>query len=149
MSITKAMATKSLDQAEKMENLTTHMKQIALKTEKETIFMRIITVVTLLFLPGTFVAVSHLHLVESLINKLTRQTLMSTDIVKWQNDNDLISRFSWQALVMYLGITLPIMAFTLWVAFWYRRREQNRLKVQRGENEDDYLDLEASILIGK
>ena len=143
------MATKSLDQAEKMENLTTHMKQIALKTEKETIFMRIITVVTLLFLPGTFVAVSHLHLVESLINKLTRQTLMSTDIVKWQNDNDLISRFSWQALVMYLGITLPIMAFTLWVAFWYRRREQNRLKVQRGENEDDYLDLEASILIGK
>ena len=132
MSITKAMATKSLDQAEKMENLTTHMKQIALKTEKETIFMRIITVVTLLFLPGTFVAVSHLHLVESLINKLTRQTLMSTDIVKWQNDNDLISRFSWQALVMYLGITLPIMAFTLWVAFWYRRREQNRLKVQRG-----------------
>jgi Mg2+ and Co2+ transporter CorA len=41
-----------------MEKVTVHMKTIAEKTEKETIFMRIITIVTLFFLPGTFVAVS-------------------------------------------------------------------------------------------
>jgi hypothetical protein len=41
-----------------MENVTNFMKDVALKTESETVFMRIITVITLFFLPGTFVSVS-------------------------------------------------------------------------------------------
>jgi hypothetical protein len=40
-----------------VEKITTSMKEIALKTESETVFMRIITVITLFFLPGTFVSV--------------------------------------------------------------------------------------------
>lgn len=46
------------ESAEKMEKLTVHMKEIALKTEEETVSMRIVTYVTLAFLPGTFVSVS-------------------------------------------------------------------------------------------
>lgn len=44
--------------ANKMERLTSHMKDIAIETEEETVSMRIVTYVTLVFLPGTFVSVS-------------------------------------------------------------------------------------------
>lgn len=131
------------ESAKKMENLTTHMKHIALKTEKETIFMRIITVVTLFFLPGTFVAVSGLLNIRSILAALIPQTLMSTDIMKFQNDNDTITRFSWKALLMYVSITIPIMVFTVWMAFRYRRREQDKLRQKRAESEK--LDLELGI----
>lgn len=43
---------------EKMEDLTLNMGQIGADSQKETIAMRIITVVTLVFLPATFVSVS-------------------------------------------------------------------------------------------
>ena len=42
---------------ENMQSMTEEMHQIALKTKKETISMRIITFVTLCFLPGTFISV--------------------------------------------------------------------------------------------
>lgn len=145
MSTSKDLTIRAQESAEKMETLTAHMKHIALKTEKETIFMRIITVVTLFFLPGTFVAVSHLHHVHPAMTALIPQTLMSTDIMKFQNDNDVISRFSWQALLMYFGITIPIMAFTVWAAFRYRRREQDKLKQKRAEAEKADLELGLSI----
>jgi len=40
-----------------METLTEKMHRIATKTEQETISMHVITVFTLIFLPGTFVCV--------------------------------------------------------------------------------------------
>lgn len=40
-----------------MEDLTTSMHKIGIGSQKETIIMRIITAVTLLYLPGTFVSV--------------------------------------------------------------------------------------------
>jgi len=52
------LAQKAQESAQKMEKLTFHMHEIAVKTEKETVSMRIVTVVTLFFLPGTFVSVS-------------------------------------------------------------------------------------------
>lgn len=44
--------------ADKMETITGSMHEIARKTNQETVSMRVITSVTLFFLPGTFVAVS-------------------------------------------------------------------------------------------
>ncbi len=41
-----------------MENITKDMHEIAQKTKQETVSMRIITLVTLFFLPGTFISVS-------------------------------------------------------------------------------------------
>lgn len=143
MSTNKALTLQAQESAKTMENLTSHMRLIALKTEKETIFMRIITVVTLFFLPGTFVAVSRLFNIRSAMAALIPQTLMSTDIMKFQNDNDNISRFSWQALVMYMGITLPVMGITLWAAFRYRRREQEKLNEKRGKSGSS--DLESGL----
>jgi hypothetical protein len=44
--------------ATNMAKMTHEMREIALKTENETVSMRIVTWVTLFFLPGTFVSVS-------------------------------------------------------------------------------------------
>ena len=41
----------------RMHNLTKSMHEIADKTKQETVSMRIITLVTLFFLPGTFISV--------------------------------------------------------------------------------------------
>lgn len=48
------------ESADRMEKLAVDMHEIAKKTERETVSMRIITLVTLFFLPGTFMSVSHL-----------------------------------------------------------------------------------------
>jgi hypothetical protein len=54
----KYLGEKSRVSAGKMESMTKQMHKIAVKTEKETVSMRIITLVTLFFLPGTFISVS-------------------------------------------------------------------------------------------
>jgi hypothetical protein len=47
-----------------MEQLTKEMNELARKTTQETVSMRVITLVTLFFLPGTFISVgSYLILV--------------------------------------------------------------------------------------
>ena len=43
-----------------MSNMTRDMNKIARKTKLETVSMRIVTLVTLLFLPGTFISVGDL-----------------------------------------------------------------------------------------
>lgn len=51
------LAQKAQQSAENMEELTLSMHAIAEQTQKETVTMRTITIVTLLFLPGTFISV--------------------------------------------------------------------------------------------
>ena len=56
-----ASAEKAQVSAYNMEKMTSHMQRIAEKTEQETVSMRIVTYLTLFFLPGTFVSVSNGH----------------------------------------------------------------------------------------
>jgi len=42
-----------------MEVMTDKMQDLAMKTKQETVSMRVITTVTLFFLPATFIAVSN------------------------------------------------------------------------------------------
>jgi hypothetical protein len=58
MQANKGLAKKAQLSAEKMEKMTRDMHAIARKTKQETVSMRIITLVTLFFLPGTFISVS-------------------------------------------------------------------------------------------
>lgn len=53
------LATKAQQSTERMEFMTKDMHIIAQKTKQETVSMRIITLVTLFFLPGTFISVSY------------------------------------------------------------------------------------------
>ena len=107
-----------------MEKLTKEMNELAQKTIQETVSMRIITLVTLFFLPGTFISVGFYLLLlakessfwRSLCNqRLTEwQTIMSTDIVHFQDSNGGPGPevFQWPALRLYIIISLPLMVVT-------------------------------------
>lgn len=100
-----------------MYTMTEDMNDIARKTKIETVSMKVITLVTLFFLPGTFIS-----------------TLMSTDI--FQSDytghvrSDPYARLN--PIQIYLALSLPLTVVTLlfWAAFhfWEMRREKEKKK---------------------
>ncbi|KAL1966202.1 hypothetical protein VTN77DRAFT_4754 [Rasamsonia byssochlamydoides] len=98
-----------------MAALTRSMHKMGSMSQKEAIAMRIITVVTLIYLPATFVS-----------------TFFSTDVIKYQtqNDSDASSQssasaantsfqgsYSGIAMARWLEVTLPLTAITLVAAF--------------------------------
>ncbi|KAL8754822.1 MAG: hypothetical protein Q9199_004065 [Rusavskia elegans] len=82
---------------QKMEDLTTSMHSIGIGSQKEAIIMRIITAVTLVYLPGTFVS-----------------TLFSTDVIRFPDNGEA---FSQAAMFRWLQVTFPLTVLTLIVAF--------------------------------
>lgn len=64
MESNKLFASKAQLSTENMEIMTQDMHEIAQKTKQETVSMRIITLVTLFFLPGTFISVSGLNFLQ-------------------------------------------------------------------------------------
>lgn len=108
--------------------------------KQEAVFMRIITLVTLFFLPGTFVSVRYQETLEvSTANNLL-QTLMSTDIVQWQTPapGGLERVVSMGAIKMFLVVTVPFMILTFATAYgfyiWSKRREQREMDRQAAES---------------
>ncbi|KAF2006620.1 hypothetical protein P154DRAFT_615337 [Amniculicola lignicola CBS 123094] len=88
------------------------MTNLTYMSYNEAIIMRIITVVTLIYLPATFVS-----------------TFFSTDVVKYQGQEGQGS-FSSIALYRWLEVTLPLSAITIGAGYaWYRRQKsQSKLK---------------------
>ena len=106
--------------------MTEEMRELAVKTKQETVSMRIITLVTLFFLPGTFISVSRVKRSSSLEETHSwLQTLMSTDIVQFDHSKEI---FSSAALKLFLAICLPMMflTFVAWYAvyWWVNNREK-------------------------
>lgn len=133
------LATRAQESTENMEAMTKDMHTLALRTKQETVSMRIITLVTLFFLPGTFISVSFfvlsrclsgLSLMQSLITQLGGQTIMSTDIIEFEtNENGISQRiFHLDALQLFMTIALPLMlsTFAAWygVYWWIDRKEE-------------------------
>ncbi len=84
----KELAIKSQISAGKMEAMTKAMHLIAVKTKKETVSMRIITLVTLFFLPGTFISVSYLLLVHKFVSN-SPFVMWFSSLANWAfTDND-------------------------------------------------------------
>jgi hypothetical protein len=116
---------------------TDRMERLNQNMEKEAIVMRIVTLVTLVYLPATFVSVCmdrQLCRQSSLIRKT--QTFFSTDVIKYQNQGAIDIQasqgpdngsFSAVALYRWLQVTLPLTALTFLVA-WLSLRfaERNR-----------------------
>ncbi|KAF2204801.1 hypothetical protein GQ43DRAFT_428635 [Delitschia confertaspora ATCC 74209] len=95
--------------ADNMESMTNSMHEIAQKTKQETVSMRVITLVTLFFLPGTFIA-----------------TFMSTDIIHFNTNNT--QNFQMNGFKLYLEICIPLMflTFLAWYAFhWWVNKKDN------------------------
>lgn len=150
MQANKLLADQSRKSTSNMESLTHDMRKVAHKTKSETVSMKIITLVTLFFLPGTFISVGylfvfsvsccpgirshkHTHINVRKSSSLStrtdsRQTLMSTDIVHWDHTNGVSSKvFQSGALKVYLAVSLPLMfvTFGVWYVFgWLEKRKQ-------------------------
>lgn len=125
--------------AQKAQNSASRMEFLTEKTKVETVSMRIITLVTLFFLPGTFISVSSSAEFPDLDSCL--QTLMSTPIVNFdKNKHDFsIKNIGFGALKLYLVISLPLVVVTL-LAWWaVSLREDYKDKKEREKIEDDKL----------
>jgi len=108
---------------DRMEKMTDAMFEIAKKTQQETVSMKIITLVTLFFLPGTF------------ISYLLFQTIMSTDIIQFK---DNAKEYQSGALNWYIMITIPFMAATFgsWYGFhWWTARKEKLLLAETADLE--------------
>lgn len=59
------------------------------------------------------------------------QTIMSTDIVKWESTQESGKVFQLGALQLYLAITIPMMLATFaawWGVYWWVNRRQDSSK---------------------
>ncbi|KAI0425762.1 hypothetical protein F5Y09DRAFT_88918 [Xylaria sp. FL1042] len=95
--------------AARQERLADSMWQFAERGQKETIAMRTVTVITLLYLPPTFVS-----------------TFFSTDVVKYQDNGEDQVYFSQNALNSFLYVTIPLWVITLLVVTLYYKWESWR-----------------------
>ncbi|KAL8729853.1 MAG: hypothetical protein Q9181_004858 [Wetmoreana brouardii] len=136
-----------------MISMTEDMNDIARKTKIETVSMKVITVVTLFFLPGTFISVCFLLLLVSSSLDSSRQkalakdwskmstdtcstqkTLMSTDIFQTDGPGhpkpDPYAHLS--PLQVYLAASLPLNLITIliWAALHWLEKHKEKLKAQ-------------------
>lgn len=119
----------SKNAAHHTEELTLKMNAMTSRTTQETVMMRVISLVTVIFLPGTFISVRTLS-GERDCEADGCQTLMSTDIVRFPNSESSIHerKVSQGALWLYLLLTLPM---TATLVTWYlihvclRRRKKD------------------------
>jgi hypothetical protein len=106
-----------------MEVMTEAMHTIAHETKMEAANMRIITLVTLFFLPGTFVSVSVALYLMIALGLTHMETLMSTPIVHYPDNQRIVNG---DALKLFLAISLPLLVVTIiaWYALyhWHKAR---------------------------
>ena len=99
---------------------------IALASHKDSASMKVLSVVTLFFLPGTFVS-----------------SLFSMPLFNWGDSNtegDTKVEVWWPRLLIYISVTGPLMLFTFSVwAFWMLLRRIERRK-QRGDAQEKLND---------
>ncbi|KAK7914324.1 hypothetical protein PG985_012027 [Apiospora marii] len=98
-----------IQNALKQESVAASMWEFSERGQKEAIAMRIITVITLLYLPPTFVS-----------------TFFSTDVVKYQDGGKGKVYFSQDALNSFLYVTIPLWVLTLVIVVLYYRWEARR-----------------------
>lgn len=125
-----------------MEAMTKSMKRVAEKTAIQTSSMHIITLVTLFFLPATFVAVRLFVLPSFSFSELTEsltldQTFFSSGAFQWdQNNPNGSSMPFWkpQFFALFAVICFPMTGaiICVWWALYWRN---NRLRRQNGQED--------------
>lgn len=123
---------------------TEKMEQLSVKTKQETVSIHVITILTLFFLPGTFVAVRYglSCLSRMVLWALTRcQTFFSSGIINFDDDEitnigDWVTK--WSALKLFGLICGPLMCITLsaWAMAYYFAHRQHRKNSSPFEGDD-------------
>ncbi|KAI8624440.1 hypothetical protein F5Y19DRAFT_315367 [Xylariaceae sp. FL1651] len=108
------------------EKLSSTMWRQAEKTSQEAIAMRIITVITLLYLPPTFVS-----------------TVFSTEIVSYQREDGSVITESYSPLALqrWLAVSLPLTLVTVLAALGWYWHERRHVKGQAKQLEQEHPDL--------
>lgn len=114
------------------------MHSIAIKTEHETVSMHVITIFTLIFLPGTFVAVRYgwplaRHLITAGLTHM--QTFFSSGAIQWDEDGtlgtDYVARPGGMKLFFITIVPLTVVIMVIWgIVYWVARRQR---KAKRGD----------------
>ena len=114
---------------ENMENLTQEMHSIAKQTREETISMRIMALIALMFLPGTFASVRRVACSPTSSQLILRQTLMTTKIFQASNPAEYE-----EARNQFLMISLPLlfgMVLSWYIAKeWYKYVNKGKTAIQ-------------------
>ncbi|KAF7540664.1 hypothetical protein G7054_g1148 [Neopestalotiopsis clavispora] len=110
--VSKHFAVTAKDSADRMEDWTKQMHSMAVKTEHETVSMHVITIFTLIFLPGTFVA-----------------TFFSSGAIQWDEDGtlgtDYIARPGGMKLFFMTIVPLTVVIMIIWgLIYWVARRHR-------------------------
>ncbi|KAJ0107648.1 hypothetical protein J7T55_010253 [Diaporthe amygdali] len=128
---------KSLIQQHFQARATDRVEQLTFQQQKEAKIMRVIAVMTLIYLPATF-----------------SSTFFSTDVVKYQQDGDGPADYSYTsysglALERWFEVTIPLTIITFAVAVgWYYYYEPTRNAAQgwlKGESSVEPKDLEKAL----
>ncbi|KAI1081641.1 hypothetical protein F5B20DRAFT_569590 [Whalleya microplaca] len=106
--------------SDRMESMTEKMHEITIRTEQETISMHIITIFTLIFLPGTFVS-----------------TLFSSGVFHWDDDGTLGTDWVLRSdgLKLFITISFPMMVIIVgaWTLLYlYMRRKRQHRETKKG-----------------
>ena len=128
------------------------------RASDETIAMRIIAIITLLFLPPTFASVWHTLSVfytsffSAYPTRVTDalQAFFSTEVLKYETSQDVQpgqkrEKFSLLALERFLELTLPLWFITFSIAGLWWLREQGKRKTRHEELKTDYPDVFARL----
>lgn len=129
-----------------MEAMTKSMKEVAEKTAIQTSSMHLITLVTLFFLPATFVAVRAFKLPCFSFFELTRyltsdQTFFSSGAFQWdQNDAQGSSMPFWKPefFALFAAICFPMTGIIIciwWALYWWN----NRMRHQHARGDEENL----------
>jgi len=95
---------------DRMELVKQHrLERLNLNMENEAIIVRIITIVTLIYLPATFVS-----------------TFFSTDVVRFQGQGQEKGNFSNVAMVRWVQVTLPLTVLTIVFAYIWKSLAERR-----------------------
>lgn len=127
-------------------SMTKSMKKVAEKTAIQTSSMHLITLVTLFFLPATFVAVRAFRLPSFSFSELTVyltsvQTFFSSGAFQWdQDDPDGSSMPFWkpQFFALFASICLPMTGVIIclwWILYW----RNNRIRRQNAQEDEESL----------
>jgi len=142
-----------------MEILNVSMHRIGNMAQKEAIAMRIVTVVTLIYLPATFVSVSLLYYLPPWRPLSLVKTFFSTDVVKYQNQGGgsgnstdtsgtstgpYLGSFSQIALIRWIEVTVPLTVLTL-VIGWFFFKLSDKKRKRAGYLPFNNMDSKASL----
>ncbi|RYP73551.1 hypothetical protein DL771_003590 [Monosporascus sp. 5C6A] len=145
--------------SDRMEDWTVKMHRIAVKTEQETISMHVITIFTLIFLPGTFLAVrlAAPRLFSGLCTAaLTSwQTFFSSGVLDWNDegllDSDWVLRSEALKLFLFICVPLMIVIITGWSLMYMvvrRKRKATENATHNGYADEKGMNHESPAGLG-